>query len=234
MSLPGIESLLHLQEVDQRLQQLVQQLNEIPLERKKLEAQVQSIREGFKQAQGSVQRLELRRKQLEMDAQTADEKRRRYLTQQLQVKKNDEYAALDAEIEQMVQAISQCEDEALTVMMELDEERAKLVQIEQKMQHEIADVDQLLKVLASREAALVGQRQLAESDKIQAESKVERDLLENYRYVRKRVNKPPYLVHVIQQQCQGCFLKISGELYNEVRRGDRWVRCDTCGRFLIA
>jgi len=75
---------------------------------------------------GELQQLELKKKAMESEIAAATEQMGRYRSQQLQVRKNDEYQALGGEITRTQSAIGTLEGQELEVMYAIDEARRKV------------------------------------------------------------------------------------------------------------
>jgi len=99
MASVSIGKLLELQERDSRRLLLEHQLKSVPREIAAVEARIAAERSAIEAAKAEWHGLESKKKLLEIDIKTAEEKVAKYKTQQMQVRKNDEYQALTHEIE---------------------------------------------------------------------------------------------------------------------------------------
>ncbi len=95
----SIEKLLVLQERDTRRLTLEQQLKSVPREVAAVEARIAAEKAAIETAKAEWHGLESKKKLLEVEIKSAEEKIAKYRTQQVQVRKNDEYQALTHEIE---------------------------------------------------------------------------------------------------------------------------------------
>ena len=62
--------------------------------------------------------------------------------------------------------------------------------------------------------------------------RIDSGILDQYRYIKSQVKRPPIVVPLEEGKCQGCHLKVSGEVDSAARKGTELVRCDSCGRIL--
>ena len=231
MSNPLVDSLLHLQECAVHCDQVRRQLESFPNERESLQKKIEEQREAVTEARDKHRQLEIERKDLEGRIASEEEQSRKYRTQQMSVKRNEEYKAFEHEIATCAERISALEDEEIEILLRIDEAAAALQQREAQSAEEI-------KLLEGRIAQLLAAEQEAKESLTEAEAKaeeaasnVEGPLLTEYRYVSGRVRKPPYVVPIEDKQCQGCYLRISADIESQARQNG-FARCDNCGRML--
>ena len=105
---PQIEKLLIVQDRDVVLQNIEQKLARIPQERSALERHITDNEANIEAASQALKEKEVERSKLDSEIKTKEEAIARFRTQQLEVKKNDEYRALTHQIEQTEQEISDC------------------------------------------------------------------------------------------------------------------------------
>ncbi|MGB0264624.1 MAG: hypothetical protein ACPGCT_07440, partial [Opitutales bacterium] len=114
---PQIQKLLIVQDRDVELLKIEQELKRIPIERQNLEAKVIAERENIEVAQKTLREKEVRRSELDADVKAQEAAVNRFRTQQLEVKKNDEYRALTQQIDQAEEAISDLEEAEIALML---------------------------------------------------------------------------------------------------------------------
>src|SRR5471030_701489 len=99
MSSPAIEALLILQDRDTKRLALEQQLKAVPGDIARVEQKIAAEKAAIDTAKQATMELESKKKLLETEIGSANDKLGRYRTQQSMVKKNDEYQALGHQIE---------------------------------------------------------------------------------------------------------------------------------------
>ncbi len=224
--------LLILQDRDARHTQLVRQRDHIPVERAQAEASIADEQQRRLDLQQLLKQLEVRRKELEGSTQAAEETIRKYLNQQLQVKKNEEYMALAQEIELVKGKISETEDEELAVLEAIDEQKAENARAEEEIAERIRIFEAELKRLDEIESNVVAEIDSASQAVGAAEAEVDPVLLATYRFVKTQVKRPPVIVPLQEGRCMGCHIKVSGDVESGTRKGEEIVRCDSCGRIV--
>jgi len=88
-------------------------LRTIPRDVVAIEQKIAGEQAALEAARGGLQQLELKKKALENEIAAATEQMGRYRSQQLQVRKNDEYQALGVEIAHTQSAIGVMEEQEL-------------------------------------------------------------------------------------------------------------------------
>ena len=117
---PQIEKLLIVQDRDVVLQKIEQELARIP-RRSALEGHITAEEANIEAASHALKEKEVERSELDTEIKTKEEAIARFRTQQLEVKKNDEYRALTHQIEQTEQEISDLEERGIELLIEIDE-----------------------------------------------------------------------------------------------------------------
>ncbi|HLS27574.1 MAG TPA: C4-type zinc ribbon domain-containing protein, partial [Opitutales bacterium] len=231
---PNIESLLILQDRDHHARDLERQLTAIPQEIAGIEVQIAAEKERLDSKKERIRSLEVQRKDLEGQISVAENQIVRLRNQQLEVKKNEEYQALTKEIETAEKKIGTFEEQALEILFELDEERERIAEIEKDFADGIekleSKIDTLKKRIASVEEELGGQRAKVEEARGDV---ADPKFLAAYDQ-RVKLVKFPVIAPVVDRACQGCHLRVSGEIETSVREKGKITTCDSCGRILYS
>lgn len=227
-----LQKLLILQDRDSICDGIQSQLEDIPRQISAEESNIRQLGEQLSQAEEAVKLLEVKR--LDLDGQVDQTKATivKYKTQQMQVKKNEEYTALDNEIKALQDKVSALEDDELLLMEEIDEAKAALETTRESIANQKATLEAHIVVLKKNHAASESELGNARAALAECETKVDDSLLEQYRYVKSQMKRPPVVVPLEDSRCQGCHLKVSGEVESVARRGKELARCDSCGRIL--
>lgn len=226
-----LQALLTLQDRDQRRVQLEKALAQGPRERTTVEARIAAHRTAIESARRGVMDLELKRKDLESTLRGHEEQIRKYKSQQMLVKKNDEYQALTHEIELTESKIGATEEAEIALLYELDTEREKAKAAEKAILAEIAAEEAQLGRLAEREQIARGELAGAQADVEAARTAVPAELLPRYDRLARTAGLP-VVVPLQAAKCGGCHLKVSNGVETEARKGTEIVCCDNCGRIV--
>lgn len=232
MLVDWLQKLLILQDRDLRCDSIQRQIEVIPRDIQKEEAAIRALEEQQLARERALKLKEVRRLDLEGEVALAEEQIIKYKTQQMQVKKNEEYTALESEIKRTQDRISELEDAELMLMEELDTDQQELKTARQSTAQEIHTLQAHIDLLRQNLASFSGELDAARAAVVACEGDLEAPILQQYRYVKSQVKRPPVVVAMEENRCQGCHLKVSGEIESLARKGHELVRCDSCGRIL--
>src|SRR5438874_2276908 len=114
----NLKQLIRLQTIDSSIQELRTRIDRFPGLSKALDEKLKSAQTGLQAAKDKIKNNQGNRKKLETDITTIEGKISKYRDQMMSVKTNDEYRALQHEIEHAQNAIRKIEDDILTLMVE--------------------------------------------------------------------------------------------------------------------
>src|SRR3954463_14169485 len=154
MAALDLSKLLALQESDTKRLALEQQLAATPREIAAVEAKIATEKAAIEAAKSEWHGLESKKKLLEVEIKTAEGKAAKYRTQQLEVRKNDEYKALTPEIETTEATIAGFEEEELKVMYSIDEAKKRCAAAEGELKQNISGHEAKIRTLRERETQL--------------------------------------------------------------------------------
>ena len=152
--LETIEKLLILQERDRQLLHLEMELEAITPKRRSLEEEARAANSGAEATRQRVMELESERKRLELEVEGKKELIQRYSLQQYETKRNEEYRALNKEIDTCKAQIAQFEDRELEIMEQAEAMQLQARQAAGEAVAKKAEVEKQLAALAEREAGL--------------------------------------------------------------------------------
>ena len=138
--LDAIEKLLVLQDRDRKISKLKEELAHIPMERQQHQSKMASSQAQLEALKTRGNQLESDRKKLELDADSKRQQIERYALQQYQTKKNEEYRALNHEIQMCKDAITKLEDQQLELMEQSEKAQAEMV----KLSHTTAEAKRMV------------------------------------------------------------------------------------------
>lgn len=227
-----LTQLLVVQDRDARRRQLEQQLAAVPGDRAQVQKAITTEKSAIDDARNEVRELETKKKLLETEIGSIETKLARYRTQQLAVKKNDEYQALGKEIETTAALVGALEEQELAVMFQIDEAKKRFAAAEASLKGNISQHEARLATLAEREKNLAAE--LAEAKAAVATARTGVPELSIRVYDRVAPRHWPAVVPLRGGKCGGCHLKVSSEAESGSRSADplKLGTCDQCGRIL--
>jgi len=232
---PVIQALLILQDRDLKRLGLESQLKSVPGDVLRVEQKIAAEKAAIETARLELRDLETKKKALELEIGSAEDRLGRYRTQQLSVRKNDEYQALGHEIATTQGQIGELEGRELEIMYAIDEAKKKFAAAEAELKANISGHEARIKTLRERETNLTAELKSAQAEVAAARGPVGE--LRLRLYDRIAVRNMPAVVAVHAGKCGGCHLKVSSEVESAARgKGtDPLVQlptCDQCGRIV--
>ncbi|MBM4144463.1 MAG: hypothetical protein FJ225_12855 [Lentisphaerae bacterium] len=226
----GIGRLVAVQELDLRLRDLERELRDIPLRKEEEQARLAAHRQALEAARDKIKHAQAAIRQLDVETGSRREKIVKLRQQQLELKTNKEFQAMEGEIRAVERDIAGIEDRELTLMddletakFEADESSRTLAAEEAEVSRDVSAWDERMRAL---ETEIAGVRAARE----QATQGVPADLLRNYERVLGR--KTPALAPIEDGVCGGCHMKLPPYVLHDARRADGMVFCVFCGRLL--
>ena len=226
-----IEKLLVLQDRDLKILRVTQELAQIIPDRENLRSKASSTQSQWEAAKLRVKQIEAERKRLELEVDAKKTQIDKYLNQQLQTRKNEEYKALTHEIEMAKEAIVKIEDQEI-VLMEQTEAAQKAVAVaateaaaaKKLLDDQISKLDQREENLKKEQAALITERTALISTV---------DEVVRSRYERLLKSKGENIVVGVEHSvCGGCHMKLPAQNVSTARAQMELVCCPNCGRIL--
>lgn len=232
---PALSSLLILQDRDTRRLNIESQLKTIPREIIAVEQKIASEKAAIEAAKAGLRDLEVKKKGIETEIGSAEQKIAQYRTQQLSIKKNDEYQAMGHQITTTQGQIGELEGQELEVMYAIDEAKKKFAAAEGELKANISGHEGRIRLLRERETSLTAELKTAQAEVAAAREPVEAPKLRVYD--RIAVRNMPAVVPIHDGKCGGCHLKVSSEVESAARGKvvdplAALPTCDQCGRIV--
>jgi hypothetical protein len=229
--LETLEMLTKLQEIDQRVDQLAHSRVDLPEKIESLKGQVQELENLIAEDQARLEQLEKEKRQEELGLQEARDELKKYQEQLYRIKTNREYDAIQAEIDAQKEKISQHEENILNIMATSEEVTENLEvrtkELEETRTENAPQWEQLEQDLSS-----LDDRIIAENDRRKNVTvRIDNNILNAYERIRK-VKNGLAIVAIRKRACGGCFKKLPPQKIQEIRRTDRIITCENCGRIL--
>ncbi len=224
--------LSELQKIDTHIDKLGKAKNEYPAAIYAAQKELEQSRRDLQAQKQEKDEAEKRRRHLERELEVAAERLKTSQQRLTEVKTNKEYEALQREIDVWKQAVSENETKILKTMAEIEQLTEKILTGEQKLKEEEElkqkQISEFRAKLDSAEAELNNYKQ----ERKQIASRVDKNLLSSYERIRKGRGGIA-VVSVSRKACGGCFKQLPPQKVVEIKKGNRLITCDSCGRILV-
>jgi uncharacterized protein len=228
--LPELQSLIELQKADAEILRLREEIASLPRKVAAIEEKLAGTKAVLEGAKNAVKADDAARRKYETAIQDLQQKISKYRDQMLDVKTNEQYRALQHEIDFSQQEIRSTEDKILDLMVNAENREKQVKSAEADLKAETAEIEKEKK--ETRERTAKDEKQLAEwnakRDKLR--EGVPADLLRHYERVAKF--RKTGISEVRDQKCMACQVMLRPQTYNDVRSGTQVVMCESCQRIL--
>lgn len=226
-----LERLIQLEKVDREIARLSAEVAALPKRVAEIEHQLSDAKAKVEQARTAIKSQEHKRRSLESDIQSDQQRIAKFRDQSLDVKTNEQYRALMHEIEFTQAEIRKAEDKILEIMegAELFDRQVKASEGSLKTQSaQVEKEKEDARALTAKDEASLKELQ---TERTRLRSGVAGDLLELYDRVLKA--RKTALAEAREQRCTACFVLMRPQKWNEVKAGGEVMTCDSCGRILF-
>jgi len=229
--LPDLKSLVRLQDLDIRVEELTREIVALPVHISEIEKKLESHQRKLEADRAALSANQKERKKAEGDIQLQDQKISKLKGQMLEAKTNEVYRAFQNEIGFCENEIRRFEDRILELMTESEplEKNVKAAEIalaEEKKQVE-AETQQARERTAEDKKAL----EELHNERKALVAGINPNLYRNYERIRKG-RKGIAMAEAVDGRCAACHMAIRLQIFQDLRKGDQVLVCESCGRIL--
>ena len=226
-----LKQLIRLQAIDLSIQELRTRVDKFPGVSKALDEKLKSAEAGVESAKEKSKGNQGSRKKLESEIVTIEAKISKYRDQMMSVKTNEEYRALQHEIEHAQRGIRKIEDDILNFMMEAETGQSDLKTAEVRLKEDQVKVHEERKQLQEENKRDLTALESCLKERKEIEAALSADLVARYDRVRKH-RAGTGVGPARNGVCELCQVRIRPQVYQEIRKNDQIIACDACQRIL--
>ncbi len=231
--LPQIKSLLVVQDRDHKIKSLEQELEKIPRDAAAIKTRLSEAQADLDASREAVQKNELAVKKIELEIKTRKNTIERLTTQQFETKKNDEFAAIGAEIIRYQDMVEELENQELEIMEKSDELQAALASANEKLTSIKAGMVDEVKALTEKKNNHAVRIAELKEERATLAQEIEPNTLAMYeRVFAKKGNAAVSPLH--DNQCGGCHMKVVADTVSKTIQEKELSQCENCGCFLYS
>ncbi|MCK4656025.1 MAG: hypothetical protein KAT85_03315 [candidate division Zixibacteria bacterium] len=226
-----IELLIKLQDIDYFIGELERSKDYLPDMIENLKNEITEVKEALENHKNRLIEAKLEQKNLETETAANYEALEKYQQQMLSIKTNREYDALTLEMDKCKEIIALAEDKTLLLMDEINELTEKIeeysVKVDETRKHNKSQLEQLQSRIDS-----VGEKMRIKDDERQnIMVRIPKALKATYERIRKG-RGGDVVVPVKKRSCGACYKQLEPHVVQEVKKADKVLTCDSCGRIL--
>lgn len=226
-----LKHLIRLQTVDNAIAEYQQLVEAFPRISKALDEKLRSATQAVETAKESLKVNQNTRKKLESEIGGLETKIAKYRDQMSAVKTNEEYRALQHEIEFTQKAIRKTEDDILGLMVEFDSLQTSLKTAETALREDQDKVQKERRSLEEHHQKEVSALESSMSERRELTRSLSDDLVTRYDRIRQ-ARDGIAVAPARDYSCGVCQVRIRPQVFQEVRRNDQLIHCDGCSRIL--
>lgn len=222
---------LRLQALDRKIAALDKEIAALPKHVAEIEKKLESHTRRLEADRAVLVANQRDRKKLDGDVQVHQQKISKLRDQMLGAKTNEQYKAFQNEIAYAETEIRKAEDRILDLMEQSEslDANVKTAEIELKRQKEHVDGEKR-----------TAQQRTAEDQKALAETNAERKavvaqmtpaIYAHYERIRKKT-KGTAIADASDGRCDACQMLLRPQFFQDLRRNDQIMFCESCGRML--
>jgi predicted nucleic acid-binding Zn-ribbon protein len=228
---PTIEKLLQVQEHDSRIMRLQREVSDLPKRKAEIESRLAEHRQALHDAKEKLKLEQSEVKKAELEVETRRQGVRKLREQQMQVKTNREFRAIEDEVAAAEKVIRGVEDQMLGLMERVETAQGGVRTREQDLKLEEESVRGDVARIDQRGAEIQKELEAVVALRRESVTGIDPAWLDPYeRIIHSKKDRA--LVHVENSTCSGCHMKLPPYICHEARKQAAVVYCNYCGRML--
>ena len=224
--------LIQLHFLDLQIATLNSRISGMPGQIQELDRKLDRFRRNVQEKKELTAENSKKRRELDSDVNLIETKRTKYKEQLDSAKTNKEYTALQHEIDGVTQAIRQIEDQILTLMEEAEQIKSALDEAQGALDREESVILKDKSVVEQQVEQLRSELQALQSQRDKWIPQVPEEVMEVYDRA-SRGRKGVAMAEAKNQICMECHMRIRPQLFQEIKRNDSVITCESCNRILF-
>ncbi len=226
-----IEQVTQIQSLDQKIGELEQEVAALPKHITRIEKALDSHLRRLEADRAALTANQKDRKSLEDDIKVHDQKISKLKDQMIQAKTNEQYRAFQNEIDFAAKEIRKCEDRILDLMGQSEPLEANVKKAEAALKEEQKQVE--AEKQRARERTNEDQKQLQQLQGQRATivAGMKKQVYATYERLKKH-RRGVAIAEVQEGRCGACQIALRPQFFQDLRRGDDIMFCESCGRIL--
>ena len=227
-----IDTLVKLQQIGLETEKRVAYLEGVPIQIKNLDTRLDEFNRNVENDENLITEINKKYRTYESDIQLNVAKIEKSQEKLRLVKTNKEYQSSLKEIDDIKAANSNLEDEMLEFLEQIETAEQSLNDNKQEYSRVVDDLEHEKKSLI--QAAEQGEKDLAglRSDRAAVAAVLDAKLMDIFKYQLSKQGDGIGIVEVINEVCQGCYMNIPPQMYNDLQRGISLKYCPSCERII--
>jgi predicted nucleic acid-binding Zn-ribbon protein len=226
-----LDRLIRLQQLETAADEARRKIADYPERTRELDTRLQTARDAVHAARARLAAAQEKRRVEEKEAATVQTRLAKYKDQLLELKTNREYQAMLHEIDTAQNDIRVREDRILEIMLESDELNAEIKKDEAELKIAEKEIAAARALLETEMAGLQAEIDKTATEREKLVPQIDRRVLLIYETTAKG-RKGVAVAEAKNGLCTICHVRLRPQVFNEIRKGESIIQCDSCRRIL--
>jgi predicted nucleic acid-binding Zn-ribbon protein len=222
---------LRLQALDRKIAALEAEIATLPKHIAEIEKRLEAHSRRLEADRSALTANQRERKKLEGDNQLHEQKISKLKEQMAAAKTNEHYKAFQNEIAYIEAEIRKSEDKILSLMEQSEplDKNVKAAEVSLKAEQQQVEAAKL----QARDRTAIDKKELSEqaSERKTVAAQMESKLYTEYERVRKKTKNTP-VADATDGRCNACHMALRPQFFQDLRRQDKIMFCESCSRIL--
>jgi len=228
-----LKKLLEVQKLDEEIYNIKRELEEIPGKLAEYDRLIKEKEGMFKESDDRLKRLLLKKKDQEIELNAKEESIKKHQAQLLQLKTNQEYTAMQKEINSITADRSVLEEEIINLFDEIESAEKKLKEDKENYQAEKTNIEAEKKKVDEGKKKMEGDLANIEGQRAELVKGVNKEILSKYERILKAKDGCA-LVKIEHDSCGGCNMTLPPQVIDQVKMKRDMILCGNCSRVLYS
>ena len=229
--LPDLKLLIQLQDLDSAAERLRRRMADIPAAQAALDTRLAELTGAVASVKERIAASQAARRDIEKDLAAVQTRLSKYKGQLMEVKTNKEYHAMQTEITAAEEVVRREEDRLLERMEEAETLAAALKAAEAALKTGQADVVRSRQQMDADRTTTEQDLEKTNAERTQVAASVSAGTLALFERVSKH-RKGLAMSEAREGLCTQCHVRLRPQVYNELRRNESVMQCESCSRIL--
>jgi predicted nucleic acid-binding Zn-ribbon protein len=230
--LPDLKLLIELQALDSTAERLRRRIADIPVEQAALDSRLAALTAAVAGVKERIAASQTARREIEKDLAAVQTRLSKYKDQLMEVKTNKEYHAMQHEIAAAETVVRREEDRLLERMEEAETLAAELKAAESALNAGTTEVAASRKQMDAERATSEAELARTSEERSRVAAAVSPPALALFERVSKH-RKGLAMSEARDGLCTQCHVRLRPQVYNELRRNESVIQCESCSRILF-
>jgi len=228
-----LKALFQLQQVDLKLDGLLEERGDLPAEVDELEKKITDLKTQIKENDEFLRKAVVRKKEIEKELDELRKRIDKYTDMRVKVKTNREYDALSKQIDNSKEKVQglhkELEDiqsKETTSSRDVEKLKKEYEGEEEAYSSKKVELEELVSLTHDEEKRYIKERE-------KHVQKIDRQSFARYEMIRKATKGKAIVPVVRRNACGGCYNVLPPQRLLDLRQMERIFTCDHCGRILV-